>query len=60
MVSKRKHLDVTSFFINEDFKSKRTGRNPGVPVRNRNQHGRHLEEQYQNLLDAYNQKKSKK
>lgn len=59
MVSKRKHLDVTSFFINEDFKSKRTGRNPGVPGRNRNQHGRLLEEQYQNLLDAYNQKKER-
>jgi hypothetical protein len=29
MVSKRKHLDVARFFIEENFKSKRTGRNPG-------------------------------
>lgn len=57
MVSKRKHLDVASFFIEENFKSKRTGRNPGVPGRNRNQHGSHLRGQYQNLIDAYDQKR---
>lgn len=57
MVSKRKHLDVARFFIEENFKSKRTGRNPGVPGRNRNQHGSHLRGQYQNLIEAYDQKR---
>ncbi len=32
MVSKRKHLDVARFFIDEPFKSKRLGRNSGVLV----------------------------
>lgn len=57
MVSKRKHLDVARFFIDEPFKSKRPGRNSGVPGRDRNQHGSYLAGLYQNLINAYEQKK---
>lgn len=51
MVSKRKHLDVARFFIDEPFKSKRPGRNSGVPGRDRNQHGSYLAGLYQNLIN---------
>ncbi|HHE5235948.1 TPA: subtilase, partial [Proteus mirabilis] len=57
MVSKRKHLDVARFFIDEPFKSKRPGRNSGVPGRDRNQHGSYLAGLYQNLINAYEQKR---
>lgn len=60
MVSKRKHLDVARFFIDEPFKSKRPGRNSGVPGRDRNQHGSYLAGLYQNLINAYEQKENNK
>ena len=59
MVSKRKHLDVARFFIEEKFKSKKTGRNPGIPGRNRNLHGHYLRGQYQNLINDHDQQRGR-
>lgn len=53
MVSRKKHLDAARFFTDEKFKSKRLGRNPGIPGRNRKQHGNFLKAQFTSLLDSY-------
>ncbi|MBQ4844879.1 S8 family peptidase [Pseudoalteromonas sp. MMG005] len=53
VVTKRKHLDVARFFVEEPFRSKRTGRNSGIPGQSRGQHGAKLGRQYQAVLERY-------
>lgn len=55
MPGDRKHLKVGRFFSEEQFKSKRLGRNPGIPTNNRQNHGARLNGQYQTILDQYKQ-----
>jgi hypothetical protein len=55
MPGDRKHLNAGRFFTEEQFKSKRLGRNPGVPTNDRNTHGANLDGQYQAVLNQYTQ-----
>ncbi len=49
----KQHLNIGRFFSEESFKSKRLGRNPGVPANDRSSHGGKLRRQYESALAEY-------
>jgi hypothetical protein len=57
-MDKKPHLIFSGFVNSEKFKSKRLGRSPGIPSRDRVQHGDKLLNQYNQLLQIYLSKRS--
>ncbi|ATI65946.1 subtilase [Edwardsiella tarda] len=53
MTFRKQHLKINGFFTEEKFKSKKTGRNPSIPIQDRTQHGNLLYESYKNILRIY-------
>lgn len=49
----KQHILINGFVSNEDFRSKRTGRNPVIPLQDRLAHGQHLSFRYAEILNQY-------
>lgn len=59
MTDRKSHLLISGFSNNEEFRSKRTGRNPVIPPQNRTAHGQSLSAQYTNLINEYQVKRDR-
>lgn len=57
MPDQKRHLLIEGFLSNEDFKSRRTGRNPDIPFQDRILHSEQLLARYANLLQQYDDKR---
>lgn len=57
MAENRRHITLQGFSSNEDFAPKGSGRSPRVPVRNREQHGQRLTNQFDIVLQSYQEKR---
>lgn len=53
MTDRRPHLLINGFNSSEEFRSRRTGRNPVIPPQNRTAHGQFLSGQFTNVLNQY-------
>lgn len=53
----KRHIRIDGFVTRDDFKSRRTGRNPSIPLQNRGTHGRDLSDQYSQLVTQYDLKR---
>lgn len=53
MPERKRHILIDGFASNEAFRSKKTGRNPTVPLQNRFEHGPQLSLHYAELLTQY-------
>lgn len=50
MPERKRHILVDGFVTNEDFRSRRTGRNPIIPPQDRLAHGQYLSSRYSELV----------
>lgn len=57
MPGEKRHLLIEGFLSNEDFRSRRIGRNPAIPLQDRILHGRQLSARYADLLRQYDGKR---
>jgi hypothetical protein len=57
MPDQKRHLLIEGFLSNEDFKSRRTGRNPAIPLQDRIPHGQQLLARYADLMQQYDRKR---
>jgi len=57
MAENRRHITLQGFSSNENFAPKGSGRSPDVPVRNREQHGQRLTDQFDSVLQSYLEKR---
>lgn len=57
MASGKRHITLDGFSTVENFASKSTGRTPKAPLRDRERHGQHLTDQYEVLVNAYQEKR---
>ena len=53
MPERKRHILINGFVSNEDFRSKRTGRNPLVPLQDRLPHGHYLTHRYAELINQF-------
>lgn len=53
MPDRKRHIFLDGFNSNEDFRSRRTGRNPIVPPQDRFPHGANLVERYTDILRRF-------
>ncbi|WP_347329847.1 S8 family peptidase [Marinimicrobium locisalis] len=53
MADQKPHILLEGFGNNEDFQSRRRGRNPEIPLRNRSSHGSALSQQYADVLSQF-------
>ena len=53
MTERKPHILLGGFANHEDFRSRRTGRNPVIPPQDRNSHGQFLAQQYSRLLSRF-------
>jgi len=53
MPKRKRHILIDGFVLNEDFRSKRTGRNPIIPLQDRLAHGQHLSLRYAELVNQF-------
>lgn len=53
MTERKPHILLGGFANHEDFRSRRTGRNPIIPPQDRNSHGQFLAQQYSRLLSRF-------
>lgn len=58
MADYKPHILLNGFSNNEDFQSRRPGRTPKTPLRNRIIHGRALSQQYADVLSQFNIRKA--
>lgn len=56
MPDQKRHLLIKGFLSNEDFRSRRTGRNPAIPLQDRIPHGQQLSARYADLMQQYDGK----
>tara|TARA_R110002167_G_scaffold231049_1_gene436214 strand:- start:219 stop:2732 length:2514 start_codon:yes stop_codon:yes gene_type:complete len=56
MASRKSHISLEGFFTAENFESRRRGRAPVIPLRNREPHGRQLLTQYSRILQTYSER----
>lgn len=54
----KEHISINGFVTSEDFSSRSRGRNPAVPLRERNSHGVYLQQQYSQALLQYDERTS--
>lgn len=57
MPDQKRHLLIEGFLSNEDFRSRRTGRNPAIPLQDRIPHGQQLSARYADLMQQYDGKR---
>lgn len=53
MPNRKRHILVDGFVTNEDFRSRRTGRNPIIPPQDRLTHGQYLSSLYSDLVGQF-------
>ena len=53
MPERKRHILVDGFVTNEDFRSRRTGRNPIIPPQDRLAHGQYLSSRYTALVGQF-------
>lgn len=53
------HIVISGFSTAQDFQSKSIGRTPGIPERNRGQHGHRLLDQYNQAMQTFDAKRAK-
>lgn len=53
MPERKRHILIDGFVSNEDFRSKRTGRNPIIPLQDRLAHGQYLTFRYTELVNQF-------
>jgi hypothetical protein len=53
MSEQKRHILVDGFVKNEDFRSRRTGRNPVIPPQDRLAHGQYLSSRYSELVGQF-------
>lgn len=53
MAESKPHILLDGFANNEEFRSRRSGRNPVIPPQDRATHGQSLSQQYSNVLDHF-------
>jgi subtilisin family serine protease len=53
MAERKLHILIDGFVLNEDFRSKRTGRSPIIPLQDRFVHGQHLSLRYAELVNQF-------
>jgi len=58
MPERKRHILVDGFFTSEDFRSKRTGRNPITPPQDRLAHGQYLSSRYTDLVAQFEAQRS--
>lgn len=58
MPERKRHILVDGFFTSEDFRSKRTGRNPIIPPQDRLAHGQYLSSRYTDLVAQFEAQRS--
>lgn len=57
MPERKPHILIDGFANNEEFQSRRRGRDPLIPPQDRNLHGQRLSQQYTNLLNQYREQR---
>jgi hypothetical protein len=58
MAEQKSHILLDGFSSNEDFRSRRTGRNPIVPPQNRLAHGQRLSARYAQIVAHYEERRA--
>ena len=53
MPERKRHILVDGFVTNEEFRSRRTGRNPIIPPQDRLAHGQYLSSRYSELIGQF-------